>query len=79
MAYPNAYVLWNVLGAAYQAVGRLPESVNAFRKTVKINKNYADGHSNLGAVLQQQGKTQEALKAYTRVIELKVDNPVLLP
>lgn len=72
--YPNAFEVWNILGAAYKGLGEIDEASRAFRKVTELNPKYADGFSNLGAVLHDQGKANQAIDAYNRAISLKPYN-----
>ena len=69
--YPDAFIIWNILGAANSALGRMQIASEAFEKVIQINPKYADGFNNLGVVLQNQGKLDEAIKAYKSALSLK--------
>ena len=71
--YPDAFVVWNILGAANKGLGKTVEASEAFKKATELNPTYADGHSNLGVTLQEQGKLEEAIEAYTKALSLKPD------
>ena len=68
--YPDAFIIWNILGAANKGLGKTVEASEAFKKATELNPTYADGHSNLGVTLQEQGKLEEAIEAYTKALEL---------
>jgi tetratricopeptide (TPR) repeat protein len=69
--FPDAFIIWNILGAANKGLGRVEEASKAFMKVVKLNPTYADGYNNLGVALQEQGKFQDALVAYKKAISIK--------
>ena len=46
--FPDAFIIWNILGAANKGLGRVEEASKAFMKVVKLNPTYADGYNNLG-------------------------------
>ena len=69
--YPQAFVIWNILGAAYQGLGQVKEASEAFKKVTELNPNYANGFNNLGITLQTLGKYEEAVKAYKDALLLK--------
>ena len=71
--YPNAFILWNILGAAYKGLGKTFEASESFKKVIKLNSNYADGYSNFGIILQEQGKLKEAIEAHNRAIAIRPD------
>ena len=50
--YPQAFVIWNILGAAYKGLGQVEEASEAFKKVTELNPHYANGFNNLGITLQ---------------------------
>ena len=62
--YPEAFLIWNILGAANKGLGRIQAASEAFKKVTELNPTYADGFSNLGVTLQDQGKLEEAIASY---------------
>ena len=68
--YPKSFILWNIIGAANNALGKTNKAVKAFEKVIQLNPTYADGFNNLGATLRDQGKLKEAERACTRAIFL---------
>ena len=71
--YPNAFIVWNILGAAQQGLGMVDEASKSFTNVTVINPNYANGFNNLGVVLKEQGKLGEAVKAYNKAVYIKSD------
>ena len=71
--YPEAFIVWNVLGAANKGLNRLVEASEAFSKVTELDPNYADGFNNLGVTLQDQGKLDEAIASYSKALSLKPD------
>ena len=71
--YPEAFIIWNILGAANKGLGRVQAASEAFRKVTELNPTYADGFSNLGTCLQEQGKLDEAIGSYKKALLLKPD------
>jgi len=72
--YPEAIIVWNILGAANIGLGRVEEASEAFKKVIVLNPNYADGFNNLGLSLQGQGKLEEAIEAYNKALAIKPEN-----
>ena len=68
--YPEAFVVWNILGAAHKGLGKFYEASIAFTKVTELNSSYPDGFNNLGAVLQEQGEIDRAVQAYNKAISL---------
>ena len=72
--FPKAFLLWNVLGAASQQLGKNDQALFAFTKVIENNPEHPDGYNNLGTVLKQEGRLQEAIKAYEKTIAIKPDH-----
>ena len=66
--HPDAFILWNLLGAAFKSLGKIDESINSFKKVTKINPQYADGHNNLGVILQEQGRLDESIESFNKAL-----------
>ena len=49
-SYPNVPLLFNILGACYQAQGKLKDSVKMFETATKIKPDYAEAHFNLSLI-----------------------------
>ena len=71
MQYPNAYMIWNILGAGRKGLGQIEEASEAFKRVTELNPNYADGFNNLGVTLQILGKYEEAVEAYNKSLSIK--------
>ena len=71
--YPQAFVVWNILGAANIGLSQIEKASEAFIKVTALNPNYADGFINLGITLKDQGKLDEAIDAYNKALLLKPD------
>lgn len=69
-AFPDSFVLWNLLGASGAQIGRIAIAEKAFRRASELNPNFPDAHSNLGNILKDQGKLDEAVACYARALEL---------
>ena len=66
--YPNVPLLFNILGACYQSLGQLAESIQMFSNATKIKPDYAEAHFNLGVVLKESGQIENAIKSYNNAI-----------
>ena len=71
--YPEAFMIWNILGAANKGLNRVADASKAFSKVTELNPNYADGFNNLGIILKEQGKLDEAIASYNKALSLKPD------
>ena len=71
--YPEAFFVWNILGAAHKGLGKTFEASEVFKKVTELNPTYADGHNNLAATLQEQGRLNEAIEACNKAIAINPD------
>ena len=71
--YPDAFVVWNILGAAAAQTGQMKKAINAFQRVIAIKPDYAEAYYNMGVNLQEQGKLDEAIEAYSKALSLKTD------
>lgn len=62
--------LLNFLGEAQFLLGRVPEAESSLKKASEMAPEYPGVFYQLGRVLTAQGKTQEAIKAYEKSIQL---------
>ncbi|MEM0909998.1 MAG: tetratricopeptide repeat protein, partial [Pseudomonadota bacterium] len=72
--YPDTFVVWNILGAAAAQIGNEALAESAFEKTIEIEPGFADGHNNLGNILLQQQKCEQAVSAFQQAIKRQPDN-----
>ncbi len=56
---------------ALQALGRMNEAADHYRRATRLKPDYIDAHTNLGNVLKALGNHQDAAASYERVIALK--------
>ena len=71
--YPNAFGVWNILGAAHQGLNDVSSSVTAFKKVTELTPNNAVGFNNLGIALHQIGEMRQAKEACEKAVTLKPD------
>lgn len=66
----NRAVSWDNLGKALAALDRYEEAVEAHRRAIDLDGDYALPWYNLGNVYQSQERYPEAIEAYRQAIEL---------
>ncbi len=71
--YPQAFFIWNLLGASAAQINMKDEAIEAYEKALLINPNYADAYSNMGAALQDQGNLDKAIEACNKALAIKPD------
>jgi tetratricopeptide (TPR) repeat protein len=72
---PDNDVAYNALGVIYKSQGLYPQSIKAFRSSVRINGRHiagsGDASSGLGRVYQELGRWPEAEAMFRKALELK--------
>jgi tetratricopeptide (TPR) repeat protein len=71
---PAAAALWNKLGIAYQQQAYLHNAEQAYKRALKVNKQFGEAWNNLGTVYFLQGKAKKSLKEYRHAIQLNPDS-----
>ena len=71
--YPDAFMIWNILGAASKGLGKLEEALKAFQKATVLNPTHAESYNNLGSTFQDLGMLDEAIVAHKTSLSLKND------
>ena len=72
--HPEAFIVWNILGAASLQIGKLDQAIFAFQKVISIKPDSAEAHNNIGVTLQKQGKLDDAIEAYNKALAIKPNN-----
>ena len=62
----------------FEEKGKLASAERAYKKAIKINRNFVEAHNNLGNVLLDQGRLKEAYNAYRKALKILPDHPMLL-
>ena len=71
--YPSSPVVWNILGAAAAKIEKLSLAVRFYQNAIFLDPDFADAHYNMGNTLIDQGKPEDAKRAFYRAIALKPD------
>jgi len=58
----------NLLGSAYNGVGRVPEAVEQFRRAVMLRPDLVNARFNLANALVKAGRLDEAIEQYQQVL-----------
>ncbi|MGB7590457.1 MAG: tetratricopeptide repeat protein [Terriglobia bacterium] len=69
---------WNSLGEIYSRWNRRQDAEHAFRQALALDPFDSRAHFGLGAVLEAQGRTNEALNEYEAGLQTDPRNPVAL-
>ena len=71
--YPEAFEIWNIMGASAAQIGQLDQAIIAFQKVIALKPDYAEAQYNIGNALKEQGKLEEAIEAYNKALVIKPD------
>ena len=71
--YPEAFAVWDILGASASQIGMLDKAIEAYKKSISLKSGYAEAYSNMGVALKDQGKLNEAIESYNKALSLKPD------
>lgn len=67
-------ILWNKLGIAYQQQLNYEAARNAYRKSIHLQKDFAEPWNNLGTTFFLQRRAKKSIKFYRRAIKLNPSN-----
>ncbi|WP_316353646.1 tetratricopeptide repeat protein [Candidatus Trichorickettsia mobilis] len=65
---------WFGKGNKCYTVGKKEEAANCYITAIRLDNNYADAYTNLGAVFFELGKLDQAITLYTEAIRLNPSN-----
>ncbi len=71
--FPNAVVLYNILGAVNAGLRDLDGAIASFSKAVQIKPDYVEAHNNLGLAFQSRGRFEEAIASFRKALEIQPD------
>jgi len=71
---PGAHL--NLGYALERSTRRLDEAIAEYREAIRLDKDYAEAHSNLATALRKQGRLDAAIAEYREAIRLKSDNAI---
>jgi tetratricopeptide (TPR) repeat protein len=66
---------WYYLGRAYYTVARLSEAQKAFETVLSLDASDSRAESNLGLILESNGKPADAMEAYRKAIAWQEQSP----
>ena len=71
---PTEGQVWNRLGLAYHAAGRLPDAQKAYLRALEFNRNLFDVRFNLGELLLELNQPREAEAEFRTYLNASSDN-----
>jgi Flp pilus assembly protein TadD len=66
----------NYMGVALAALGKTPEAIEEYNKSLELNPDSSRTHNNLGSALAQEGRFDEAMVQIRKAVELNPDGGV---
>ncbi|MDB3929734.1 tetratricopeptide repeat protein [Paracoccaceae bacterium] len=69
--YPNALILYDLLGAAYVGLQNADKTIESYQKALQLNPNHTDAYNNMGMALYDQGRFEEAVESYQKAVKLE--------
>ena len=69
-AQPDQEMVWYGLANEYVKLERWEEAAGALRQVVKLNADFSAAYQMLGTALMNQGRREEARRAWTNGIEV---------
>lgn len=70
---PLSPILLNNLGAVFQAIGRLDEAADAYRRAIRTKADDPTAYHHLGRLLASRGQTQAAAEAWQTLANLQLE------
>ena len=71
---PTAPALYNKIGINELQMARFSDARKDFERAIKIDRQFADAHNNLGVIFYLQKKYGAAIKRYEDAIKLRQDS-----
>jgi len=71
---PGFIVSYYHLGNLFRDIGRIPQAVDAYKRTLSLEYDYKDAHFNLGGLYQKAGDYAQAVYAYDQTIRFHSEN-----
>ena len=68
---PKSFILYNLFGTILIDKKNFNQGLVNYKKSLKINPNYAEGHNNLGIAFYKLGQFNESIDSYQRAIKIK--------
>src|SRR5262245_51956315 len=70
---PNQVEAYHLLGAAYQALGRLEDAVTNYRHALTLEPDRAEVHNNIGIALAHMARWPDALRHFESAVQFQPD------
>lgn len=74
---PNSFLMWNNLGNIYNDMGRKPDAIECYKRSIAINPRYGSAYISMGSVLDDLGRRDEAVEMFKKAVEIDPKDYVL--
>ena len=69
--FPNAPILYEILGATNLTLGNTSETIKHYRKLLHLKPRHTDANNNLGMIYYDRGHFAQAAEIYQKVVEIE--------
>ena len=69
--YPKTIIFLEICGAAYLLLGDTFKTIESYQKVLRLDPNHTNAYNNMGMILHDQGKFDDAVKNYRKVVEIE--------
>ena len=76
--YPKSFTIWNILAISKSKIQLFDEAIEAYKKVLLINPNYAEAYNNMGNAFTNQGKFDKAIETYKKALLINPHYPEAL-
>ena len=76
--YPKSFTIWNILAISKSKIQLFDEAIEAYKKVLLINPNYAEAYNNMGNAFTKQGKFDKAIETYKKALLINPHYPEAL-
>jgi len=69
--YTNSSLLYNIIGTSNVGLMQFDAAIDSYKKALKINPEYAEVYSNMGAALNDKGDQDAAISSCKQALKIK--------
>ncbi|MFZ1660536.1 MAG: tetratricopeptide repeat protein, partial [Paracoccaceae bacterium] len=66
--HPDSAIGWNILGSAQAKLGKMTTAEQSFQRCIRLDPNYAEAHENLGRLMLDQKRDDDASEHFRRAV-----------
>ena len=69
-SYPKSDALWNILGGAYNFLGKFDMALACYEQATLLKPNLPDNYFNIAVILNEKGNIDDAIVQYKQVLKI---------